>query len=597
MTSEATPSKEFNETGINKNEPLRFKQDVQEKSHDVSVENKYLNIPERTTQPLVKPQQSFIHFPNQLRKEKEAQQRKFLENLKQLRINIRFIEALAQMLKYAKYMKSLLTNKSSLEEACTVTMNKRCSAVLLNKLPSKEKDPGSFTIPCQVDKFVLPVDFVILDMPVDSRILIILGRPFLATARVMIDVFNEKITLRVGDDEVIYDMDQSMKRPPTEDDKRYGIDDLDDTINMENQKLLENDQLDSFLLKDLEKLINQSDLESCNSIGDKFVNNFDVEISIRRIEPVNNEHLYSASTNEINEKKPELKDLPSHLEYAYLHGNKSFPIIILSKLSEEEKILLLHVLEKHKGAIAWNMTDIKGISPSFCTYKILMNDDFKRSWVSPIHVVPKKGGMIVVLNDNNELIPSRTVTGWRVCIDYRKLNDLTQKDHFPLLFIDQMLERLSGNEYYYFLDDFQDSSKFQSHQKIKRRRRSLVLMELLLTGECHKMLARCEETNLVLNWEKCHFMVKEGIVLGHKISRAGCSLKLDLQKKKEVFSQVKTYFWEEPCAFKLCSDNIMRRCVVGSETLEILAHCHSGPTGGHHSASVTAKKVYESRFY
>ncbi|GJZ93294.1 reverse transcriptase domain-containing protein [Tanacetum coccineum] len=76
------------------------------------------------------------------------------------------------------------------------------------------------------------------------------------------------------------------------------------------------------------------------------------------------------------------------------------------------------------------------------------------SWVSPIHVVPKKGGMTVVLNDNNELIPSRIVTGWRVCIDYRKLNDATRKDHFALPFIDQMLEGLCGNEYYCFLDGF-----------------------------------------------------------------------------------------------------------------------------------------------
>ncbi|GKA34946.1 reverse transcriptase domain-containing protein [Tanacetum coccineum] len=69
------------------------------------------------------------------------------------------------------------------------------------------------------------------------------------------------------------------------------------------------------------------------------------------------------------------------------------------------------------------------------------------------------------------------------------------------------------------------------------------------------------------------------------------------EKRKRFFSQVKTYFWEEPYAFKLCADNIMRRCVAGSETLKILAHCHSGPTGGHHSASVTTKKVYECGFY
>ncbi|GJY71703.1 DNA-directed DNA polymerase [Tanacetum coccineum] len=251
------------------------------------------------------------------------------------------------MPKYAKYLKSLLTNKSRLEEACTVTMNKRCSTVLLNKLPSKEKDSWSFTIPCQVsyfqinnaladlgdsislmpytmyeklclgepkptrmslkladrsiqyprgivknvlikvDKYVLPIDFVILDMPEDSRIIIILGRPFLATARAMINVVNKKITLRVGDDEVIFDMERLIKKPPTEDDECHGIDDLDDTINIETQELLENDQLDPFLLKGLEKSINQSDLESCNSIGDEFNSNYYVDLSIRRIDPVN----------------------------------------------------------------------------------------------------------------------------------------------------------------------------------------------------------------------------------------------------------------------------------------------------------------------
>nr|GEX76280.1 hypothetical protein [Tanacetum cinerariifolium] len=393
MMSKAIPSEEINETGINMNETPIFEQDVHEKPHDVGVKNKSLSIPERTTQPLVKPQQSSIPFLNQVRKEKEkAQQQIFLKNLKQLHINISFIESLVQMPKYAKYLKSLLTNKSRLEEACKMTMNERCSAVLLNKLPSKEKDPGSFTIPCQVshlqinnaladlgasitlmpytmyeklDKRVLPIDFVILDMPKDSSILIILGRPFLAIARAMIDVFNKNITLRVGDDEVIFDMDPSTKKPPTEDDECHGIDDLDDTINIETQELLKNDQLDLFLLKGLEKSINQSDLES-NSIEDKFDNNSDVDLSIHRINPINmsyskaqetegtdrvkNKHLYSASTNEIDKKKHELEDFPSPLEYPYLHGNKSFPIIISSKLSEEEKISLLQVLKKHKGA-------------------------------------------------------------------------------------------------------------------------------------------------------------------------------------------------------------------------------------------------------
>nr|GFB40997.1 DNA-directed DNA polymerase [Tanacetum cinerariifolium] len=79
---------------------------------------------------------------------------------------------------------------------------------------------------------------------------------------------------------------------------------------------------------------------------------------------------------------------------------------------------------------------------------------FDIPWVSPIHCVPKKGGMTVIKNDENELISIRLVTGWRVCIDYRKLNEATRKDHFPLPFMDQMLERLAENEYYCFLDGF-----------------------------------------------------------------------------------------------------------------------------------------------
>ncbi|GJS77783.1 hypothetical protein Tco_0727664 [Tanacetum coccineum] len=163
-------------------------------------------------------------------------------------------------------------------------------------------------------------------------------------------------------------MERSMKRPSTEDDECYNIDNLDETIIKETQVLLENEPLDLFLVANLEKNITQMDPEGCNSIVEGFVDNVEVKQSILRINIIDttysvrqevegakntsNEHLYSASANEIDEKKPELKDLPSHLEYAYLYNDKSFPIIISSKLSEKEKRLLLQVLEKRKGAIA-----------------------------------------------------------------------------------------------------------------------------------------------------------------------------------------------------------------------------------------------------
>ncbi|GJV15959.1 hypothetical protein Tco_1361282 [Tanacetum coccineum] len=172
----------------------------------------------------------------------------------------------------------------------------------------------------------------------------------------------------------------------------------------------------------------------------------------------------------------ELKDLPSHLEYAFLEGDDKLPVIIAKNLKDEDKTALIKVLKSHKHAIAWKISDIKGIDPHFCTHKILMEENGKpvvqhqrrvnpkihevikqeviklldagliypisdSPWVSPVHCVPKKGGITVVKNEENELIPTRLVTGWRVCIDYRKLNDATRKDHFPLPFMDQMLER------------------------------------------------------------------------------------------------------------------------------------------------------------
>ncbi|GJU84766.1 reverse transcriptase domain-containing protein [Tanacetum coccineum] len=202
--------------------------------------------------------------------------------------------------------------------------------------------------------------------------------------------------------------------------------------------------------------------------------------------------VYEAKTDKSSVDEPlevELKDLPPHLEYAFLEGDNKLPVIIAKDLSVEEKAALIKVLKSHKRAIAWKLSDIKGINPEFCTHKILIEEDYKPAvqhqrrvnpkihddikkeveklldagliypisdspWVNPVHCVPKKGGFTVVENDENELIPTRLVMGWRVCIDYRKLNEATRKDHFPLPFIDQMLERLAGNEYYCFLDGF-----------------------------------------------------------------------------------------------------------------------------------------------
>nr|GFC86841.1 reverse transcriptase domain-containing protein [Tanacetum cinerariifolium] len=148
----------------------------------------------------------------------------------------------------------------------------------------------------------------------------------------------------------------------------------------------------------------------------------------------------------------ELKDLPPHLEYAFLEGYKKLLVIIAKELGDEEKSALIKVLKSHKRAIAWKLSDIQEVEKLLDAGLIYPISD--SPWVSPVHCVPKKGGFTVVENEENELIPTRLVTGWRVCIYYQKLNEATRKDHFPLPFMDQMLERLAGNEYYCFLDGF-----------------------------------------------------------------------------------------------------------------------------------------------
>ena len=106
-------------------------------------------------------------------------------------------------------------------------------------------------------------------------------------------------------------------------------------------------------------------------------------------------------------------------------------------------------------------------------------------WVSPVHVVPKKGGFTVIRNERNKLIPIRTVTGWRVCIDYRKLNTATRKDHFPLPFIDQMLDKLAGHPHLCFLDGYSGYNQMLLHLRTRRKLLSHALMVHLILEECH----------------------------------------------------------------------------------------------------------------
>ncbi|XP_022032673.1 uncharacterized protein LOC110933775 [Helianthus annuus] len=365
---------------------------------------------------------SSVLFPTRLCNQKYSREYgQCLDIFKQLKINLPFIEALQSMPKYAKFLKDLLRNKEKLRELSNVPLNGGCSAVVLNKLPEKLTDPSIFTIPClfgsntntralaelgasinlmpfslyekldlgelsptrmtlsladrsvkyprgivenllvNVDKFVFPADFVILDMEADERVPIILGRPFLRTAKALIDVHDGKITLRVGEESVTFEIERSMNHPS-------GSDDYSGPCHSVYF-------LNSFI----------SCVDYCleyfsgagQVVGEK------VEEELMRVDEVKEKGIplvpeVLAVSEDTTQPPPlELKVLPSHLEYAFFGEASELPVIILSKLEEEEKLRLLEVLRANKEAIAWRLSDIKGISPSYCTHRILMEDDYK----------------------------------------------------------------------------------------------------------------------------------------------------------------------------------------------------------------------------
>ncbi|GJR20730.1 reverse transcriptase domain-containing protein [Tanacetum coccineum] len=633
---------------------------------------------------------------------------KFMEIFRNLHFELSFADALLHMPKFAPMFRKLLNNKDKILELTKTPVNENCSAVILKTFPEKLGDPGRFLIPCdfpeldeclaladlgasinlmplsvfeklnlqrltktrmileladrststptgiaedvfvKVGTFYFPADFVVVDYDADPRVPLILGRPFLRTARALIDVHGEKMTLRHDDQSVTFKVGDTKKFSYNAIESVNKVDFIDITCEEYSQEVLGFSEVlangnstpsfepivdttsptltpfegSDFILEEIEAELSdtsyKSGIDDAECDLEKDILLLEAILNSEPLSPLPNHANYfpgdrkelkicEAKTNETSIDEPsevELKDLPPHLEYAFLEGNNKLPVIIAKDLSVQEKAALIKVLQSHKRAIAWKLSDIKGINPEFCTHKILMEEDYTPAvqhqrrvnpkihdvikkevekllnagliypisdspWVSPVHCVPKKGGFTVVENEQNELIPTRLVTGWRVCIDYRKLNEATRKDHFPLPFMDQMLERLAGNEYYCFLDGFsgyfqipidpndQEKTTFTCpYGTFAYRRMPFGLcnapgtfqrcmmaifhdmiektMEVFMDDfsvfgssfstcltHLEKMLKRCEDTNLALNWEKSHFMVKEGIVLGHKISKSG----------------------------------------------------------------------------
>nr|GEV09409.1 hypothetical protein [Tanacetum cinerariifolium] len=368
-----------------------------------------------------------ITYPSRLNDQKlhekaTNQMEKFFQTFQDLHFDISFADALLLMPKFSSTIKSLLTNKDKLFELAKIPLNENCLVMLLKKLPKKLGDPGKFLIPC--DFSGMDVCHTLADLGASINLMPLsiwkkLSLPELTPTR---------MTLKLAD--------RSITRPK-------GV-------------------AEDVFVK----------VGKFHFLTDFVVVDFKVDPRVPLI--LGRSFLRTGLKAKSSIEEPlelELKDLPSHLEYAYLEGIYKLPVIIAKDLKVDEKEALLKVLKTHKRAIAWKITDIKGIDPRFCIHKILMEEDYKpavqsqrrvnpkfmSTWISPIHCVPKKGGITIVENENNELIPTRKK---------------------PL---------------------------------------SSVPMEHLLIAECPLAL-KCSWD---ISKEKCHFMVKEGILLGRKISKNG----------------------------------------------------------------------------
>nr|GEU32140.1 reverse transcriptase domain-containing protein [Tanacetum cinerariifolium] len=447
----------------------------------------------------------------------------------------------------------------------------------------------------KVGKFHFSADFVVIDFDVDPRVPLILGRSFLKTGRALIDMFESELTVRVGKEAITFNLDQTSRYSANYNNMTANrIDVIDMAYKEYSQEVLGfsdeiTKEVDAFLALEDDPTSPEVDQSYVDSEGDILL--LEIFLNDDPSLPTPNQGNYlpqvrkelkicEAKTDKSSIEEPhevELKELPPHLEYTFLEGDDKLPVIIAKYLSVEEKAALINVLKSHKRAITWKLSDIKGIDPEFCTHKILMDEDFEPTvqhqirvnpkihdviknevlklldagliypiydspWVSPVHCVPKKGGFTFVKNEENELIMTHLVTGWRVCIDYHKLNEATRKDHFPLPFMDQMLERLAGNEYYYFLDGFLGYFQIPIDSKDKEKTTFTCPYRMFAYRRIPFRLCNAPGTFQRCMMAILHDMIektmevfmddfsvfgnsfqtfKEGIVLGHRISKNG----------------------------------------------------------------------------
>ncbi|GJR78848.1 hypothetical protein Tco_0149633 [Tanacetum coccineum] len=288
-------------------------------------------------------QKASIPFPSRRNDERRHEKandqiEKFYEIFRDLSFEISFTDALMLMPKFASTLKTLIGNKEKLSEMARTPLNENCSAVILNKLPKKLGDPVRF--PYSYEEYSQEV--LVFSNVISSGNPTPYYDPIVSTSTPTLTSFGDSDFLLFEEADSFLAIEDDPTSPEV--DPTY--------YDPEGDILL----LEAILNSDPSPPPNQGnylpeirkDLKICEKNNEK------------------------SSVNEPPEV--ELKDLPPHLKYAFLEGNDKFPVIIAKYLKNEEKAALIEVLKSHKRAIAWKLSDIKGINPEFCTHKILMEE-------------------------------------------------------------------------------------------------------------------------------------------------------------------------------------------------------------------------------
>ncbi|GJT51348.1 reverse transcriptase domain-containing protein [Tanacetum coccineum] len=544
-----------------------------------------------------------------------------------------FTEALSQMPKYAKFLKGLLSNKTRLEEACTVTINERCSVVLLNKLPSKEKDPGSFTILCDIGH--LHINNALANLGASISLM-----PYMMYEKLGLGEPKPiRICLELADRPELKDLPSHLEyaylngnesclviisSQLTEKEK---VSLLQDSSKFQSHQKIKRRQL-SLVLMELvpiggcrsdyafQRCMTTIFHDMVEDFMEVFMDDFSVfgqKISGKGIE-------VDKAKIDVIAKLPypiNVKGVRCFLGHAgfYRRFIKDFSMIskpMTQLLMKEAKFDFSEDCKKAFNKLKENLATapiIISLDWSVPFELIYDASDFELGAVLGQRIDEKFKPIYYASKTLNDAQAHYTIT------EKELLAVVFSFDKFRLYLI------LLKNVVY---TDHSALKYLFSKQDAKPR---LIRWVLLLQGFNIEIkdkkgaenldadhLSRLENPNIgELAEEEIadkfpdeHLMILKANLNDEEpwyadyvnyIVRKVVPSKWTPKRRKQFFSQVRNYFWDEPYAFRLCPDNVMRRCVAGDEILEILVHCHYGLTGGHHSASVTGRKVYETRVY